>query len=411
MHGRSTQREVLIPLVSDSGSGSVGRIAADRGLPPPHPAQLERSLSELLEVGLYAAGQAARAAVRHRLGLQFWQPGTAGMSLFPLNPGEFIGLNEENSESAQLGLALALLMCRAQCVHRVVMATGALLPTHGTREVAVSPVAHVGAKLELLAQQHLRPGAPRPPALALIPERDSDGVLTTQRYAVEIARLRELGTDVLPVDTLGAAALAIDALSAWIPPWLQATRIALLSGAVAGAVWLGQAQWLGRHIALEFAPVLDSSGRAWLTPARAASDPLRFAALCPGVPPVISDGEALALAVVPAFAEALSYALVAVSPSGIKLLPLPEPSSGGVRAMVPVTGPAESTLIAVLAWRRPMDLAVVEARLRRRLAGTQPNERIAQARHVLQAAAPGALIYLFQSRTPVTAEASSCAAL
>lgn len=405
----ATQREVLIPLMGHGEDGSLGRVAADRGLPPPHPAQLERSLSELLEVGLYVAGQVARSAVRHHLGLAFWHPMVAGVSLYPLNPGDFLGLGEENSESAQLGLALALLLCRSQSPQRSVWATGALQAQPGNREVLVRPVAHVGRKLALLLRHSRRPGAAPPPALALVPLLDTDGAVVTERFAGEIAELSSLGTRVIAVRTLSEASQAVAATDAWTAPWLRIGRAAALLLAIAASLWLGHGRWQQRAIALQFVPVADARGHAWMTPARASlDDPQRLSALCAGTPPALFNGELLALSVAADQGTAMHYALAAVAPSGLKILPLPAARAGQVRSLVPVPGPAEPTLLAVLAWRETPDLVRVEQGLRSQLAAVGAGERIAHARHLLEQAAPGSLLYLFQSWAPDAREGDTC---
>lgn len=400
-----TQREVLIPLAA-GGDGRLGRVAADRGLPPPHPAQLERAISELLEVGLYGAGQAARAAVRQALGLRFFQPLTARLSLYPLNPGDFLGLGEENSDSAQLGLALALLMCRAQSPARVIMATGALDIVTGSREVAVRPVAHVGEKLQLLHDAHARPGASPAPALALIPSREPDGADPLQRHAALIARLDAMGTRVVPVATLAEAVRWLGATRAWVP-WPQKLAAAALLGAVlavGGA--LGVRAWQQRPIALEFVPIVDAAGQVWMTPARGRlvrGVPVRLGPLCPESTPLMLSDEALVLAVAPAdrAAEHVAYALVAVSAEGLKLLPAPaaDRRDQHLRTWVSMEPGEDLTLVAVLAWRQGGgDLAALESRLRAVIDRTRPGERIARARNLLSGVAPGQLQFLIRSR-------------
>jgi hypothetical protein len=155
-------REALIPLVGDAAGGSVARIAADAELAAPHAAHLDRSLIELLENGLYQAGQQAKSAVRQfPLPGHTWLP-RASEALHVVNPGDVVGLGAENANSAELGLALALLMFRAQSEQRAVIASGALDLNSGRRDVPVLPVHHLAGKLRLIVRHFSQPGsAPR----------------------------------------------------------------------------------------------------------------------------------------------------------------------------------------------------------------------------------------------------------
>src|SRR5262245_14445484 len=114
-------REALIPMVGGKLLGTLCRIAADGELPPAHPAQLDRALSELLESGLYQAGQQAKAAAHmFKLPRSGWLRATT-VALHVVNPGDVVGLAAENATSAELGLALAMLMYRGQTDERCVL--------------------------------------------------------------------------------------------------------------------------------------------------------------------------------------------------------------------------------------------------------------------------------------------------
>src|SRR5262249_30191456 len=142
-------REVLIPLVGSGEAGALCRVAADGHLPPQHPAHLDRSISELLEGGLYQAGQQARAAVR-RLQLGGWLRRPAPVAVSIVNPGDVAGLAPDNSASAELGLALAMLMFTTQSPNRIVIASGALESGSADLDCPIRPVHHLRAKFVLV---------------------------------------------------------------------------------------------------------------------------------------------------------------------------------------------------------------------------------------------------------------------
>jgi hypothetical protein len=217
-------REVLVPFVAGNGGVAVlGRIVADGGLPAPHPAKLEPEISELLSVGLYGAGQAARAAVR-RLRQRYW-PTPRATALSVVNPGELLGLAEENARSAELGLALALLLFQSQAPIRCVLATGTLASVDGG-QVRVASVHHMRPKFAAVEKHYRQAGIARPPTLMLVPETDPDGYAVAKRYASEIRRVAALGIAVQPVSDLKEAAERIGALH---PAWPTSARAAAVT--------------------------------------------------------------------------------------------------------------------------------------------------------------------------------------
>lgn len=409
-------REVLIPLVDAGGAGGLCRIAAEGRLPPPHPARLDPALSELLEAGLYRAGQQARAGAR-RLRL----PGSGllappRVALAVANPGDLAGLSAENAASAELGLALALLLYLCQARPGVVLASGALAPGDEDPDVPVRPVHHLGAKLSLIPAHFAQTGAAAPPRLLLLPAQDPDGVAVTRRYEREIARLAALGIETRPVTSLRGAAELLGATRLRRRPAERWLRGGLAAAAMAGLLAALGWQQIERPIPLTFAPAALDGGRIVDTPFRASLQETGGLALLPGCRagelPAYRAGDLLAFRVKAgeaddALGRLLGYRglLAAVSvESGVKLLPLAE---GGriepgslVAQLLPVRGPAEDNLVVLLLRRgRLPDAGALERRLRERLAPLGPAERLSSARGLLQQAAPGSLTYLFRSET------------
>lgn len=407
-------REVLVPVVTGQ-DGALARIRADGEDPLPHPARLDPAISELIEHGLYQAGQQAVAALRRtpqRRG--GWLPAPRG-TLSLSNPGDVIGLADANSASSELGLALALAAFRAQGAGRGLIATGALAPGEGGA-VPVRPVHHLGAKLALVARHFRQPGAAPPPPICLVPETDSDGCPVAEACAPEVRELADLGIVVTPVATLEAA-LAVAGLRRAAPHpadrRLRGWAAAAMSGLALGAALF----WaVSRPVSAVFLPAALDDGSLRATPFAASLVEGRLEprqdCLVDGMP-LMRNGEVVALRMeTRAGAGALGVldrwlgvhaVVVGVgSESGVKVLPLP--ASAGPRedpvqsVLVPVTGPAEDNLLVVLFRRaRPFDRDRLEADLRQRLDGLGSHERIAAAANNLETRAPGLLVYRFRN--------------
>jgi hypothetical protein len=410
-----TPREVLVPLVGPGGVGALCRVAADDHLPPPHPAQLDRSISDLLECGLYQAGQQARAAVR-RLRLQkglLTKPAPFALSV--VNPGDIAGLAPDNSSSAELGLALAALMFISQSPVATVIATGAMAVNDSSPDVLVRPIHYLGAKFAVVQRYFGQAGAPRPPAFFFIPQADVDGVPTLDRYGENISALKALGIEVVPAGSLRSAAASIAALQLARRPleiWARRGAIAasLLALLGAGSAWL-----VNRPIRLDFLPFALDDGRIAQTPVRLRTgEDGRAHALrpCPGFQgtPEYPVKDALVAEVRSGRPDdSLSsvvrnyHVLVSISSdTGIKILPLPW---DGVRAgetigyrldLVPAHD--EDNLLVLLARRFwPFDAAELESELHRRIDSLKKSEQLSAARNFLTGAAPGYLEYLFRT--------------
>jgi hypothetical protein len=410
---RFTAREVLVPVVAgDAATAVLARIVADGGLPAPHPAKLEPEISELLNVGLYSAGQMARAAVR-RLRRRYWpRPHTAALSV--ANPGELFGLAEENARSAELGLALALLLFQSQASTRCVLATGSVSSVDGGK-VSVLPVNHLHRKFATVEKHYLQIDIARPPVLMLVPETDPDGNGVAKRYAPEIERLAALGIAVQPVSDLSEAAERIDALR---PAWPTGAR-ATVATALAALLLVGLAsaaiRALSVPIPLAFTDaLLVEGGTIQQAPFRATRQPEGTWVSRPpcstkdGLPAYRPNDQVMFAARAGDRMDwigqlsGLYITLVAVTPGSIiKVMPI----NAADRAYAPgepifwawpLTKPSEPgpILIAVLAQRLgPLDRDQLAKNLHSQLKLLEPAERLNGAQRYLEQIAPGAMFY------------------
>jgi hypothetical protein len=286
----STRRAVHIPIVRPGGRSAVHDAAEDRLIEvytqhyafDPLTKQEEaegresdakardkdwdRVAAPLRKVGLYQAGCAAASAVR-KLGIR--QPLTALYQRISrlawiegqrLQPAGARGPSE--GQSAELGLALVLLMCASGSRHRQVIATGALGgQPHGVLDddVEVLPVGSLPEKLRLvstLAQHGGLPGVGSgPEVLFFTPRRfEQDGLWSEVEALPEVARLKEMGVRVIPVERLSQAAAELKALRArhlFHDHLAQALVAGLLLVALAGYGWSALQQ---QPIAMTFLP-------------------------------------------------------------------------------------------------------------------------------------------------------------
>jgi hypothetical protein len=412
-------REVLIPLVGAGSTGALARIAADGQSGDPHPAQLDRRLSPLLQSGLYPAGEQALAAVRllnlprgSALGNRL-RAAAGDEALHVVNPGDIRGLGPENSSSAELGLALALLMFRAQTSETRVLASGALDLNGADHDTPVVPVHHLGDKLRLALQYFDQPGSPPAPRWFMVPALDPDGSTVQGKYRAQSDALRARGIELCCVRSLGEAARILGAHK-YAPTRAEyLVRWAAAAVCVAAGVAALAHVWLNAPIPLSFAPVADTDHSLIATPVRvrargASAELLAPCRLDDGRLPGFTIGDEIAMQLHAGSADGWSLggyhlALVAVSASaGVKVLPVP-PSQilkpgGDVGYQVDVPGPEEETLLVWLAKRgAAFDLAALQDRLRRAEAPLRPADNISAVRNVLQHAAPGILTYDFRS--------------
>ncbi len=272
----SSRRTVQIPIVQPGGAGSAGAANEDRLIEvytqlhtfdaltkqeevetqaadaKARDKDWDRVAAPLRKAGLYQAGCAAASAVR-KLGIQ--QPVTAlyqrisrlawieGQRLHPASAG-----GPSEGRSAELGLALVLLMCASGSRQRQIIATGALggqPPGVVEDDVEVLPVASLPEKLRLvltLARHGGLPGLGTGSEIVFfVPqhfERVGSRVETAQ--LPEVDQLREFGVQVMPVDRLSEAATELKAVRArhlFHDRVAQALVATLLLFAGAGFAW------------------------------------------------------------------------------------------------------------------------------------------------------------------------------
>jgi hypothetical protein len=186
----------------------------------------DRVAAPLRMVGLYRAGCAAASAVR-KLGIR--QPLTAlyqRVSRLAWIEGQRLqsagARGPREGRSAELGLALVLLMCASGSRHRQVIATGALGgQPRGVAEddVEVLPVGSLPEKLQLvgtLAQHGGLPGVGTGGEMLFFTPRrfEQDGLWSEVASLPEVAGLKERGVRVVPVERLSEAAAELKALRA-----------------------------------------------------------------------------------------------------------------------------------------------------------------------------------------------------
>jgi hypothetical protein len=212
----------------------------------------DRVAAPLRKVGLYQAGCAAASAVR-KLGIR--QPLTAMYQRVSrlawiegqrLQPAGARGPSE--GRSAELGLALVLLMCASGSRQRQIIATGALGgQPRGVVEddVEVLPVGSLPEKLRLvgtLAQHGSLPGVGAGGEMLFFTPRrfEQDGLWSDVESLPEVAALKDHGVRVVPVERLSEAAAELRALRArhlFHDHLAQAVIALLLLVALSGYGW------------------------------------------------------------------------------------------------------------------------------------------------------------------------------
>ncbi|ADP70516.1 hypothetical protein Rvan_1252 [Rhodomicrobium vannielii ATCC 17100] len=278
-------RRVMIPLASagDAG-GRIAHIRAD-GVKPANDAKLIPEIVLLNDCRLYRAGEVAAAAIRE-LGLasdnfvtRFGLHRRAYLS--PVNAPDLRALSSNNSSSAQLGLALAILMYEGQSEASVAIATGQLAThesLHSFRDVPVKPVGSMGEKIEAIRtylEDHMGSAiAPRIPFL--FPATTPEGEETLLAYRVEFERLRETyrdhGVDLQlhPVSHLREALAVLRIKGPSLDPFygliLKRSFAALCILTAVSLSVVAFKKWLDRPIRLEFADIELSGGETVPSP-------------------------------------------------------------------------------------------------------------------------------------------------
>jgi hypothetical protein len=446
-----SSRTVLIPLATPTyDRGSIARIQADGGRPVRDEVGLNPQIAELGDWNLYEAGAIALGAIR-RLGLrprglgltQRFRPGVVSGYLSATNGPDLRGLASENTRSAELGLALGLLMYAGQSRDRIVIATGCLARDTGPNsdpsdDVAVQPVGEINGKIEALIRSldAQKGGAYARRVLFFLPIKTLSGESTPAAHAGELRGLREafrekcIEIEVCPVASLHEALrkLGIDALETTAADRLLARGFAGVL--VAAAVSLLFYRWLVTPLDLAFAVVPLTTGEEVLSPVRAVYDTrdgaFRMREACFGEQrlPVYRAGESLVFrAVLKArspLVQALGgyhFAVVGVSEeSGLKVYPPETFRAFGPRrplaasevqarledfdlsAVLPIVGPREKSKLIVLVRKlSPFDTKALHDFLTSALIGRQPAERINTVVTRLAGFAPGYVDYSFQS--------------
>jgi len=212
----------------------------------------DRVAAPLRKVGLYQAGCAAASAARkvgidppltalyQRISRLAWIEGQR------LQPAVSKGPSE--GQSAELGLALVLLMSASGGHDQQIIATGALggQPLGvSTDDVEILPVGSVPEKLRLVTTLAKSKALPRfderRKLLFFVPkqfQQDDEWQNTTSLPEVE--QLAELGVRVVPVTRLSEAAAILDARRSrhlFFDRLAQAAMVTLLVGVTAGFAW------------------------------------------------------------------------------------------------------------------------------------------------------------------------------
>ncbi|MCI4666307.1 MAG: hypothetical protein MRY74_16485 [Neomegalonema sp.] len=274
----------LVLLAGDGGRVGVVEAGPPRG--DKRSEAVDPALQDLLDCGLYSAGRVARAAARRLAALsmakgRLLRPAPVDTVLTPAVDKEFDGLDEANSASAELGLALAILMRQHRCRRQVVAATGALSeggPSDADfAAIPIKAVAGVDEKLAALGrflEEHR--GGPWSDGLVLAtPALSMDGRPFLEAHAGAVASLeaaaKAVGSSVVvaPARSLNEAVKRLGPRPASHPKeWLA--RLGLGFGVLCGAMALTVAIWLSQPTDLRFGALKGPGGAEATTPLRTA---------------------------------------------------------------------------------------------------------------------------------------------
>ncbi len=255
-----TQHRGLSPLSSDEA------VKAAEIDVKAHDKDWDQVAAPLRKVGLYQAGCAAASAVR-KLGIEppfgalyqqvarlAWIEGQRLQSASPSGPSE--------GRSAELGLALVLLMGASGSPDRQAIATGALggQPSgHPTDDVEILPVGSLPGKLDLvltLASHDNLPRFNRDRQLLFFTPRtyEEDGEQRDVASLPVVEQLSKFGVKVVPVARLGEAATILKARRARhlaADRLLQAGVAAMALFLVAATAWYA---WPRPKVTITFLP-------------------------------------------------------------------------------------------------------------------------------------------------------------
>lgn len=263
-------KSVLIPLAGRRGeSGRVGVIQTTDRRPQYEPAKgVHPVTAGLMDVELDKAGKVALQAAR-----QYPRPRSLGL-LLPSHGDLFLesvddrtfGNIAENSDSAQLGLALALLMAERVSPYTVVAATGALeLPPGGsTRDRLVGAVGGLKEKFAGLAaylRAHKGGEARRKPLYVFTPQKTLTGEPVLEAYAEDLAEVRRAGEEaeievrVTPVARLSEAVKALKATGRRKHPREWLARLGLAGGTLLAFGLSALGLWAAQPPEMRFTPI------------------------------------------------------------------------------------------------------------------------------------------------------------
>ena len=293
--GREAPVTVLVPLAVGSGSatGSICRLqAAETDQAPPPSGGFPPEISRLSAVDLHIAGQYALDSARALpLPKQGWSrrlrqtlPRRPNAALAPVNTADtaLSGLAPENSESAELGLALALLAVERSSPIENFVATGALggVSTEGIDpdQGPVGAVGGIDSKIAALIEwisEHK--GSLRGSHLPFfLPNQTEDEQPILEAHAKAFERLKKVAAEhdvdlaLHPVASLGEAAEIIGAVNARFDrrEMLAWTKIGARAAAVIAliAALSVSARWLITPTELSFAPFEYALGAPLTSP-------------------------------------------------------------------------------------------------------------------------------------------------
>jgi hypothetical protein len=441
-------RTVLIPLAGfGDDAGRIARVQADSTSATRNPAGLKPQIAELADWQLYEAGAIALGAIK-RLSLKprgfapfqrLTRTSVSGL-LTVTNGPDLLGLTAENARSAELGLALALLMHASQIRDRLVIATGCLsrdaAPGIATRDVAVLPVGEMKRKIAVLEEAlELQKGSAYTRRIVFfVPSVTPEGAPTTAKHAAEFQHLtdayRQQGVEieVCPVGTLreAAAKLQIEGTVA-----TTADRV-LVACLIAALITMGAAglmyRWVTAPLHLAFGNIELTSGVSVASPMRAVFDigkkTFVMRPTCFGAQriPIYRAGESLVFRAIMRNGSLLGrgllgyhYVVISVSEqSGLKVFPAetfrhpvsltehatarPLDVSWQLTAVIPVDAPGEKNKLIILARRlQPFDSAALRHDLEAALEGRPASQRINTVVAQLAGYVPGYLDYSFLS--------------
>lgn len=395
----------LIPMV---GSTNVlCRIICNRHLATEHQARLDRRISELLEAGLYAAGQQAigsALSIKLRGSTKIEEK---SRSLSVVNLGDLAGMSPENARSAELGLALSWLCGLAGHTNKTIAATGALDPLSST-DVLVCPIQYLGQKLNLLIIHFSKPTATEPPPLCFIPKTDPDGQLTAEKYRVEISLLHDLGVKVNSIRTLKEACDTLEIFKVENSKTINLIRSSIVLSILFICLTITLNQWIQKPIPLTFESIAMPNGRIIATPARVEfkNGGLRIAStLCSENNTSYYNhyltGDRIAVKISPVSDLLPVYGLgVSVSEqSGAKVFRLPTErldKKNGSAFLIDIKGSDQQNIFMILSQRLvPFEANIIQEELQMVITNIPTRERINFAQNWLASKGDGYLIHSF----------------